>query len=172
MRKNQLMRAKLYAIKTKLTEARVPWAIFAGSAAHCYGSKRKITDIDILVRCEDLKKAKTALKDVNMRSFDIGCGAEIPTPQGTCPFFLDEDMIERTQWRTLFGILVPVMSPEDNIVLKAILQRGPEQGKHDIEDIKDILKNESIDLAYLQARICKCHAEERVNPLLRSLKSQ
>jgi len=152
-----------------LEQAGIEWVIFAGAAAACYGSKRKITDVDILVDCGDLEKVKIALKGVDVKGFDIGCGAEIKTDEGTCPFFLDDEMIERANWKRLFGVDVPVMSVEDNIVLKAILQRGEERGKHDVEDIKSMIAHEKVDLKYLEKRIRKCQAEKRVTPLLKSL---
>ncbi|MEM3062388.1 MAG: MazG-related protein, partial [Nitrososphaerota archaeon] len=52
------IKSKLLQIKEILKETNIPWVIFAGIAAYCYGSKRKITDIDILVRSVDLEKAK------------------------------------------------------------------------------------------------------------------
>jgi len=159
----------LLKIKSRLRQARISWAVFAGAATSCYGSRREITDIDILVKSEDLEKAKAALKDVSMEGVDFGCGAEIDTPQSKCSFYLDDKMIERTNWRQLFGVRVPVMSVEDNIVLKAILQRGEEKGKHDIEDIETMVSHQKLDLEYLAERIRICHAEKRVNPLLRSM---
>lgn len=169
MRGTEKTRFKLSAVKDRFAEAGIPWAIFAGAAAHCYGSNREITDIDILVRCEDLDRAKVALEDIDTTGFDVGCGAEIPTPQGTCSFFLDQEMTERIRWKRLYGIRVPVMSVEDNIVLKAILQRGIEEGKHDVQDIRDMIKNQKIDRQYLQRRIKKCHSQERVKPILQTL---
>lgn len=106
---------------------------------------------------------------MNLSGFDIGCGAEIETPQGKCPFFLDEKMIERAQWKDLFGVEVPIMSVEDNVVLKAILQRGEDKGKHNIEDIQDMIKGERLDLDYLMNRIQLCHAMERAKPVLQPL---
>ena len=166
---NEVTHSKLLAIKNKFQQAGVEWVIFAGAAASCYGSKREITDIDILVRCDDLAKARTALKDIDLGGFDIGCGAEIRTAQGVCLFFLDDKMIERASWRQLFGVVVPVMSVEDNIILKAILQRGEDKGKHDIEDIKSMIAHEKIDLQYLEERMDKCQDGKRVKPLLKSL---
>jgi len=166
---NEVTHSKLLAIKNKFQQAGVGWVIFAGAAASCYGSKREITDIDILVRCDDLAKARTALKDIDLGGVDIGCGAEIRTAQGVCLFFLDDKMIERASWRQLFGVVVPVMSVEDNIILKAILQRGEDKGKHDIEDIKSMIAHEKIDLQYLEERMDKCQAGKRVKPLLKSL---
>jgi hypothetical protein len=169
MQESEAVCSRLSQIKGKFKRVGVEWVVFAGAAASCYGSKRKITDIDILVRCEDLEKARHALKSVDNKGFDIGGGAEIKTDQGTCLFFLDDEMIDRANWKQLFGVKVPVMSVEDNIVLKAILQRGEEQGKHDVEDIKSMIAHEKVDLRYLSKRIRKCQAEKRVKPLLHSL---
>jgi hypothetical protein len=166
---NGATHSKLLAIKNKLQEAEVEWIIFAGAAASCYGSNREITDVDILVRCDDLEKARTALKNIDFAGFDVVCGAEIRTAQGACTFFLDDKMIERAKWRQLFGVLVPVVSVEDNILFKAILQRGEDEGKHDVEDIKSMIAHEKIDLQYLKERMQKCRAEKRVEQLLKSL---
>ncbi|HVP15933.1 MAG TPA: nucleotidyltransferase [candidate division Zixibacteria bacterium] len=166
---NEVTHSKLLEVKSKFQQAGVDWIVFAGAAASCYGSKRGITDIDILVRCDDLGKARTALKDVDLLGFDIGCGAEIRTAQGVCLFFLDDEMVERASWRQLCGVVVPVMSVEDNIILKAILQRGEEEGKHDIEDTKSMIAHEKIDLQYMEERIEKCKAGKRVKQLLKPL---
>jgi len=159
----------LAKIENRLRQARIRWAIFGGAAASCYGSQREITDIDILVRCEDFEIAKTVLRDINMEGFDIVTGGEIKTSQGTCPFFLDDRMIERLNWKRLLDINVPVLSVEDNIVFKAILQRGKERGKHDLEDIEAMASHEKIDMKYLAERVRKCHAGKRANSLLRSV---
>jgi len=166
---NEVTRSKLTAIKSKFQQAGVEWVIFAGAAASCYGSKREITDIDILVRCDDLAKARATLKDLDLLGFDVGCGADIRTAQGVCLFFLDDKMIERASWRQLFGVVVPVMSVEDNIILKAILQRGEDKGKHDLEDIESMIAHEKIDAQYLEERIKECQAGKRVKQLLKSL---
>ena len=167
-----IIKRELSAVKDRLEQVGIKWAIFAGAAACCYGSKREVTDIDILVKYEDLDKAKSALKDIHLEWIDIGyahAGNEIRTEQGTCLFFLDDKMIKRIQSKKFSGVTVPVISVEDNIVFKAILQRGEEQGKHDIEDVIYMMKNEKIDFEYLEKRIQKCQAEKRVRPLLQRL---
>jgi len=160
---------KLSAVKDRLENAGIPWVVFAGAAAYCYGSIRHVTDIDILVRGADLKKVKAVLKDVDIEDFDVIGDFEIRTDQGVCGFFMDDEMIERIRWMRLFGVLVPVIPLEDNIVFKAILQRGENQGKHDIEDIAHMVKNERIDLEYLRKRISRNRVAKRVTPLLKSL---
>lgn len=125
-----------------------------------------MTDIDILVMNADFRKAKTVLKDVE--GFDVVADLKIKTNQGNCLFFMDDEMIERTQRKELFGITVPVIPVEDNIIFKAILQRGEAQGKHDTEDIRHMAKVE-MDLEYLEKRIRRYRAEKRAKPMLKSL---
>jgi len=153
-------RPKLLAVKEKLNKAGVPWAIFAGAAAYCYGSRREITDIDILVKREDLEKAKVTLQDIDAKGFDI-----IATPR----FFLDEEMIRRTNWKKILEVTIPVTPVEDNIVFKAILQRGADQGKHDIEDIEFMIKNEHLDLEYLWKRMRRWRAEKKATALIQTM---
>jgi len=155
-----ISRAKLLAVKEKLNRTGVPWAIFAGAAAYCYGSRREITDIDILVKREDSEKAKVALEDIDAKGFDV-----IASPR----FFLDDEMIKRTNWKKIFGVMVPVTPVEDNIVLKAILQRGTDQGKHDIQDIELMIKNERIDLEYLWKRARRWRAKKKATTLIQSM---
>jgi hypothetical protein len=169
MQRIENLRSKLAVIKDRFDQIGVKWVIFAGVAAYCYGSNREITDIDILVKCEDLTKARIALKGVGIEGFDIVCSAEIKIDDEIYPFFLDSEMIERINWKQLFGIRVPIISVEDNIVLKAILQRGEEQGKHDVEDICFMIAHEQIDMEYLRKRIRKCKAKKRVGPVIHAL---
>ncbi len=165
--RDEASRFKLSTVKDRLVKADVPWLIFAGAAAYCYGSKREITDFDILVKSADLEKVTSDLKSIE--GVDVVADLEIRTNQGICHFFMDDEMIERTRWKQLFGITVPVIPVEDNILFKAILQRGEAQGKRDIEDIQQMVANEKLDLEYLESRIQGYRAEKRVRPLLKRL---
>jgi hypothetical protein len=161
------IRSKLIQIKDIFREINIPWMIFAGVAAYCYGSKRKITDIDILVRDIDFEKAKSALK--NIKGIDITADLKIVKNDKTYLFSMDNEMIERIKYRKLFDIEVPLIPVEDNIILKAILQRSEKEGKHDMEDIKSMIKNEEIDFEYLKEKIKKYQVEEIVLPVLEKL---
>lgn len=66
-----------------------------------------------------LEKTKTILKDVDTQGIDIVCGSKMKTPQGTCLFFLDIEMVDRAQQKELFGVSVPIIPVEDNILAKA-----------------------------------------------------
>lgn len=160
LQRDAILCSELSAVKEALDKAGVSWVVFAGAAAQCYGSKREITDIDILVKRKDLGKAKSLLKNVGKEHFDVVAGSD--------QIRLDDEMVKRTRHRPLFGVTVPVIPVEDNIILKAILQRGEDQGKHDIDDVKSMIRNENIDLEYLNWRIREWKVEERVKPLLQS----
>ena len=82
---------------------------------------------------------------------------------------MDGEIEEKIRWRRLFGVKVPVVPVEDNIVFKGILQRTEKQGKHDIEDIQHMVANEKVDSECFGKKIRKYRAEKRVKPLLKSL---
>jgi hypothetical protein len=160
MGKHKITRSSLQAAKDTLEKAGIPWVVFAGDAAHCYGSTREITDIDVLVKLEDLKKAQAAIKSIGAEAFDV-----VAFPD----FFLDDEMIKRIKQRKLLGVTVPVIPVEDNIILKAKLHRGKDQGKHDVEDMEVMIKNEPIDLEYLKKGIQKWKATKKAKTLLQTL---
>ena len=167
MHGNEVLGFKLHIVGDRLVKVGVHWVVFAGAAAYCYGSKRKVTDVDILVEGEDLEKVKAVLADVE--GVDVVADLKMNVDGETCLFFMDEEMVENIQRRRLFDVEVPVIPVEDNVIFKAILQRGENQGKHGIEDIQRMVSNERIDLEYLEKRIQKYHAGKRVKPLLKSL---
>lgn len=165
--KEKDIKFKLFQIVEIFKKINIPWAIFAGTAAYCYGSKRGITDIDILVKNTDFDIAKNSLR--NIEGIDIVADLKIVKNGKNYFFSMDDEMIERIKYRKLFDVEVPLIPVEDNIILKAILQRSEKEGKHDIEDIKNMIKNERIDFKYLRKRIEKYHAKEIVLPILEKL---
>jgi len=167
LRRDEVFGFKLHIVVDRLVKVGVHWVVFAGAAAYCYGSERKVTDVDVLVEGEELEKVRAVLADVE--DVDVVADLKIKVAEETCLFFMDEEMVENIQRRKLFDVEVPVVPVEDNVIFKAILQRGENQGKHDIEDIEHMVANERIDLEYLEKRIQKYHAAKRVKPLLRSL---
>lgn len=115
----------------------------------------------------DLERAEAVLRDIG--DVDVVADLKIKVNGETCPFFMDEEIEEKIRWRKLFNVDIPVISVEDNVIFKAILQRTEKEGKHDLEDIRFMVKNEKIGAEYLERRIQKYHAEKRVKTLLRRL---
>jgi len=168
--------AILETIARRLDAVGISWAVFAGAATSLYGAERPVTDVDILIRGQDAEQVVALLPEatVDWRGGQVckvawGEVELVPDPVLAAeghhyPFLMDEEMLRRRRWLELWGLRVPVLSPEDNIVFKAILQRGPEQGKHDLEDVEAVVGSlqGELDLDYLRRRAATCGAEERV----------
>lgn len=182
----------LQKISSEFSKEKARWAVWAGFGASAYGSKRKPTDIDIGIMKEDTSKVNHVLDKFGVkrlhwerksifRLFRIGfdlegeeidiCGdGKISVDGREYRFIVNNEMFQRIQIKEIEGIKVPVISPEDIVLLKAICQRGKEQGKFDVEDIKSILTHQEIDYAYLEKRAELCGAKERVMDLINGLK--
>ena len=107
MHGNEVLGLKLHIVGDRLVKVGVHWVVFAGAAAYCYGSKRKVTDVDILVEGEDLEKVKAVLADVE--GVDVVADLKMNVDGETCLFFMDEEMVENIQRRRLFDVEVPVI---------------------------------------------------------------
>jgi hypothetical protein len=71
------------------------------------------------------------------------------------------------------SVTIPVIPPEDNILLKAIWRRGPEQGKHDWEDVQAMLAHApALDWDYLRWRIDTCCSGPNLGSTLQFLEDE
>jgi len=158
---------KLGLLKERLNAVGIRWLLFAGVAAYCYGSKRRVSDIDVLVFDQDFEKAERAMGKMDGVELCKGKFKKI----GKKEYYLglNEEMFTHKQTRTFFGVEVNLISVEDNILFKAISQRGKEQEKFDLEDIIAMAKSEKINVDYLKRRIKILGAARRVNPVLKKL---
>lgn len=167
----------------------VKWSFWAGIGAYFYGSGRKPTDIDIITRKSDMQRLASCLNEfvimqpkviekdmfrVPLAKFKVNnyeveaCSDMTITIEGKEHLFkYDKEMIKRIRKMKVDNIKVPVTSPEDIIVVKAICQRGIEKGKYDVEDIKGILANQKIDWDYLKERTQITQSYDRVFELIK-----
>ncbi len=90
--------------------------------------------------------------------------------RGAFPFHMSRAAQRRTITGSIDGWDVRYADPVDTILLKAILQRGHDQGKHDIRDISAIAAHAPIDQRYLRLRIRETQSMERVGSLLSDLR--
>ncbi len=81
-------------------------------------------------------------------------------------YSMDDEMVMRVRRATWEGVEVPILAPEDVVAMKAVLQRGPDQGKHDLEDIAALASAMEIDPSYLRLRLRRMGGEERARPIL------
>ena len=166
---------RLANVANKLNSAEVKWAVFGGAAVFASVPSRMLTDIDVIVKGDDVAKAERALEvrrqvvrhkygssfGIFLSGVDIVDKLQLEYCTSQYSFRMDERMEERIAAKELFGMKIPCIADEDIIVLKVILQRGPEEGKRDIDDIRDLLKTGKIDMIYLRERLQTFRAVER-----------
>ena len=83
---------------------------------------------------------------------------------------VDNEMLLRSRRAEINAMRVPVISPEDNILIKASWGRGPEVGKHDWQDVEAMLGyNRKLDWDYLCGRASAGLDPDRVDVVLSQL---
>jgi hypothetical protein len=146
----------LQEVAERLDRAGVPWAVFAGAAASAYGAARPLTDVDILVPAAHGEQVAALFPEGQVKHWGALLGIELPQVDilaGLAGLDLDEPMAARLRRHEVAGVSAPVIPPEDNILLKGMWGRGPEQGKHDWEDVEAMLSHlPALDWAYLRWR--------------------
>ncbi len=172
--------AELERVKSALDGADIIWSVAAGMAVYLYTRKRQPTDLDILVQPRDLSRAADLLgmpvkreatgwgistKAAAGRTEIVG-NLTVQAGRASYPYFMDEEMAARRRTATLEGLEVPVLAPEDIVALKAVLQRGPEQGKHDLEDVAAMEVAMPLDRAYLRRRLQLMGGLERASGVM------
>lgn len=159
-----LIAGNLGVVHRLLDGQRLIWGICAGAAAHIYGDRRPIQDIDILVTPGQLPTVVRLLQQqqkavqfdglrILWRGIKVFDDLSIKRNGVTYPFTLDSSMAARLRRLPLLGANVAVLPPEDVLLHKVLLGRGSEQNKHDLADAAGIVRRQQLDLDYLRARM-------------------
>jgi hypothetical protein len=166
--------AGLGEIAARLDGAGMQWVVFAGAAASVYAAARPLTDVDILVPAAEGDRLMALFPGAELVSRQPGLlhlalpGVDLLAGLGTVD--LDPQMATRVARHEVGGIQVPVIPPEDNILLKATWGRGPEVGKHDWEDVEAMMDTmPSLDWEYLRWRAGTMEQPERVQEIMERL---
>lgn len=167
------------------------WGLFAGAANVFYGVEHPVNDVDIFYDlnaenallnalesfdpCKpflyETGKAQWKKFEFKLNGFEIEFCADYHWNfAGKMRFFFDEEMEKRIHTVEIGGRDFRLLSPEDNFVFKAILQRGLELNKTDVADAKGLLENNALDLVYVRERAMKGNAEQRVMGLVEKLR--
>ncbi len=166
-----------------LKENGIRYGIFAGTHVFLLTSYRDSTDVDILVADEDFEKLSDFFKGHVKRRKEKNVNGDF--------FYLNEDrnlefvsrldFIEsgeiypirltplawENNWKfKVDEVEVVLLNPVDTVLEKAILPRGKEVGKHDLEDIKALVNVCDIDKDYLEKRVDEMKAKEHVKNIL------
>lgn len=167
----------LEEVARRLDQAGVAWAVFAGAAATVYGSPRPLTDVDILIPAAEGDRAAALFPEAPAQQREDGSVWEIGLPgfdllAGLLTVDLDAPMVARLTRHEIAGVTVPVIPPEDNILLKALWDRGPQEGKHDWEDVVAMMTHlPTLDWKYLRWRATACIPQPRREQVLQRLET-
>ena len=159
-----LIAGNLGVVQRLLDGQKLPWAVCAGAAAHLYGNRRPIQDVDLLVSVGKLSTVVGLLQQAQKavqfdgqrilwRGIKVFDDLTVRRPGANHPYMLDAAMLARLRRIPLLGSTVAVLSPEDVLLHKLLLARGAEQGKHDLDDVAGIMRRQQLDAAYLVERI-------------------
>jgi len=143
--------------------ADISFAVLGGVASAAYGRPRWTKDIDIFLRGEDADAALTALADAGFetertnpswifKGFRDGVMVDVIFKVKSDVYF-DDEMAARTQLIEFAEVEIPVLSPEDIIVTKAIA--ADEEAPWHWYDALGVIATTDLDWAYLVSRARK-----------------
>ncbi len=175
-----LIAGNLGTVQRLLDEAELPWGVCAGAAAHLYGVRRPIENVDILLAPGALKQVRDLLEKNHWaaqydgrillwRGIKLFDDLTVAVNGRRYPFLMDDSMQQHLRRLPLLGNRTLVLSPEDTLVHKGLLLLGDTVvGKHHREDFKAVaqVQGSRLDLAYVSQRLTACQARTQVLPLL------
>lgn len=167
-----LIAGNLGSLQRLLDQAGLPWGVCAGAAAHLYGVRRPIENLDILLAPGYLRHLRGLLSQHNYaaqydgrillwRGIKVFDDLSVTTGGRRHPFLLDELMQGHVRRLPLLGSRVQVLAPEDVLAHKALLLDAEDAlSKHHRADLEAIIsvQGERLDLNYLVQRLVVCQA--------------
>jgi hypothetical protein len=159
-----LIAGNLGVVQRLLDANQMKWGVCAGVAAHLYGDRRPIQDVDVLVMPGKLPEVVKLLQQqqkavqfdgqrILWRGIKVFDDLTVRRGGTICPFVLDQAMIARLRRMSLLGAPVMVLAPEDVLLHKLLLGRGADQGKCDLADAAGIVRRQQLDQGYLRQRM-------------------
>lgn len=175
-----LIAGNLGLMQRLLDEHQVLWGIYGGAAAHFYGNRRPIKNIDILVTVGALRDIVHYMQQIKkVVQFDgrrimwsginLCDDLSLKVDGTTCSIKMDQPMTEHLRQVPLLGSRVWMLAPEDILIHKLLQNRGEEQGKFDFEDAASIAKRQQLDLDYVRARLHTSNSATVLAPRLQEL---
>ncbi|MEK7078297.1 MAG: nucleotidyltransferase [Patescibacteria group bacterium] len=173
----------LVSVAKKLNKASIDWMIGGSSCLFLLGNKRVPDDVDIFL--SDNQHDKTdELFNIESYTHTSKAGPvrnSNPEDNHSIQFsshlefnfdkqykFSVTDSVKQKRIQLEYkDVNLYLLPPEDVLFIKALLQRGQEEGKKDIEDIQNFVNIYPIDHKYLNERIKKLNAKERVSSIFK-----
>lgn len=174
-----LIAGNLGAVQRLLDDAKIPWGVCAGSAAHLYGVRRPIQNVDILLPQGCLRQVRDILERNRLtaqydgrillwRGIKLFDDLTVTIAGVRYPFQMDPPMQDHLRRLPLLGVRALILAPEDVLVHKALLIVGDNTpGKPHRDDFAAIarVQAEKLDQAYLAQRLELCQARLQVQHL-------
>jgi len=168
----------------KLSDNNIKYGLYAGAYVSLITSNRVPTDVDFVVADEDFDKLKVLFPHAQLKGDEKNAGGLFLYPSedhqiefmakatvdmdGSHYNFKMTDLAwNNTSLMEINGINIRLCNPIETILLKAMLQRGADKGKHDLEDIEALLNFVTIDKNYLSKRLLECGQDERLLVVIR-----
>lgn len=170
----------LYPTLTKLNQHNIAWMIGGSGCLFLFGNERPPGDVDILIRNSQHDVVDEIFK---IKSFTYSSPTENvrnSNPEGNHDIQFTSHLelsIESQKYSFDYGApaiqqkvsevtfhdqIVRIAPPEEALLVKALLQRGEAEEKHDVEDIQNFLElYDSLDRNYLESRITRLNAQDR-----------
>jgi len=164
----------LQYVLERLGETTIRYGLYSGAHVSIITGSRVFTDVDLLVHDEDLAMLRETFPSA--KRTDRGHGICLYVGDGELiefigrgdlikdgikyPFRLTQLALTRLTTYTTTLAKITVVDPVDTMVLKSVLGRGEDQGKHDLEDMAALLARVDIDERYLNARLDEVRARE------------
>lgn len=169
----------------RLDGAGIPYAIGGSGCLFLLGNERTPDDVDIYLPDDRHDEADVlfGIKSFtyespleNVRNSNPGGSNALQltshlilTAEGRrYPLSLNDQMLRQATRIAADGQTMVLLPPEDVLLIKALLQRGEDVGKHDVADIANFMKGyPNLDRIYLESRVADLQAVERVGDILR-----
>lgn len=175
-----LIAGNLGVVQRLLDAQQMIWGVCAGAAAHLYGDRRPIQDVDILLAAGQLgtfvkllqqqqKAVQFDGKRILWRGIKLFDDLSVRRNSAVHPYLFDQPMQAHLRRMPLLGANVSVLSPEDILIHKVLLGRGAEQGKHDLADAAGIIRRQKLDLDYMRQRLQLMNVNGEANALFAPL---
>ena len=135
-----LIAGNLAVVQKLLDSSTMQWGVFGGAAAHFYGNRRPINDIDIVVQKGQLGRVASLLQQshkavqfdggrILWRGIKIFEDLTIQRDGRTYPLQVDEAMVAHLVRKPLLGARVLMLCPEDVVAHKLLIYRDRDEGK-------------------------------------------
>ncbi|MCR4312129.1 MAG: hypothetical protein NUV56_02480 [Candidatus Uhrbacteria bacterium] len=174
---------RLAATLTALNKTNIPFAIGGSGCLFLLGNERLPDDVDIYLpnNCHDQADYLFSIVSFAYRStqenvrnsnpngdhaIQLTSGLVFTIEGKQYSYSLTPDIIANRIHVEFNGLMLSLFPPEDVLLIKALLQRGPDVGKHDLEDIQNFMSiYPGLRRDYLNSRIATIGAEERVGDI-------